>query len=353
MLLLLASLAGCSDHVSDTGVRLPEGRTAGDCSDGADNDGDGLFDCNDPGCSGSPDCVPADTDTGTNTDTDTGIDTDTDRDSGSDSNGDTATDTGGDTDTNSFVDYLTSYGATMVAITAGTFTMGSPTGEANRGADEVQHQVTLTHNFWMGQTEVAQGDYKAVMGVDPAETSGGPTFPAELISWTTAVLYLNALSQEEGLESCYEVDGSDLASFLFGDPYSCSGYRLPTEAEWEYAARANDSTLYAGSDTSNGVAWTHESAEGRSHAVGLLFANGWGLYDMSGNAFEWIGDRYGEYGSDPVVDPTGASTGWHVLRGGGWSETNDYARVAGTRYVIGQDSLRENDSGFRVVRSAL
>ena len=248
-----------------------------------------------------------------------------------------------------FIDYTTNDGSTMVAITAGSFSMGSTTG----ASDEAPvHTVTLTHDFWIGQTELTQAQYRAGMGTSPSYFSScGTTCPVEQVSWTMAVLYANALSAAEGLDSCYTATGSGLATALGGDPYACEGYRLPTEAEWEYAAKAGGSYTYSGSNTVGDVAWSSSNSSSTTHAVAGKTANAFGLYDMSGNVWEWTQGWYGAYSSGSAVDPVGASSGsYHVFRGGGWNDVPSRASVSYRPYDY-PDEVK-NIWGFRLVRSA-
>jgi formylglycine-generating enzyme required for sulfatase activity len=249
-----------------------------------------------------------------------------------------------------FIDYTTTYGSTMVAITAGSFSMGSTTGDADEAP---VHTVTLTHDFWIGQTELTQAQYRAGMGTSPSYFSTcGTTCPVERVSWTMAAVYANALSTAEGLPLCYTATGSGLATALGGDPYACEGYRLPTEAEREYAAKAGGSYTYSGSNTVGDVAWYLSNSSSRTHAVAGKTANAFGLYDMSGNVYEWTNDWYGAYSSGSAVDPVGASSGsYRVVRGGDSTSGAQYATVT-ERYGGYTPDWANFNIGFRLVRSA-
>ena len=247
----------------------------------------------------------------------------------------------------SFLDYTTTYGGTMVAITAGTFEMGS----ADYGPI---HTVTLTHDFWIGQTELTQAQYLAGMGTNPSYFSScGSTCPVDSVSWEVAGKYANALSTAEGLELCYTATGSDLSGSLGGDPYACEGYRLPTEAEWEYAARGGESYTYAGSNTADDVAWTYENSGNTTHAVAGKAANALNVYDMSGNLWEWTNDWYQDYASGAGLDPSGAASGSaRAYRGGGFYNlaSNAPLTARGGNVAPTYDGF---GMGFRLARSEL
>jgi formylglycine-generating enzyme required for sulfatase activity len=230
----------------------------------------------------------------------------------------------------------TSFGYTLGPVPAGTYTIGSPPTEADRSEDEAQHSVTLTRGFLMGTTEVTQGQYKALMGTNPVVSQtncdkvGNTAVPADqepvyCVSWVDAALLANAASVKEGLESCYQVAGKTVT---WPKGTACAGYRLPTESEWEVAARGGGSGIYAGGNDLGGLGWFSDNSGGRTHPVGQKSPNGYGLYDMSGNVWEWTWDTYGDYPTS-VTDPTGATEGpFRVTRGGSWFYTAGSARAA-------------------------
>ena len=288
----------------------------------------------------------------------------------------------------------------FVYIAPGTFTMGSPSSEEGRGDDETQHQVTLTRGFYLQTTEVTQGEWQRVMGNNPSFfPTCGSSCPVDRVSWWDAVAYANARSRSEGLSECYvlsgcsgvagsgAVTGDNVPRYGTGD-YTCSsvsfsgvgctGYRLPTESEWEYAARAGTSgpayvsgTLHGSecspnaalariawfnvnslvSWESNSVAPSCSSTERRGpQPVGRLQANAWGLQDMLGNVWEWTHDWYGDYPGS-VTDPVGPSSGsYRVIRGGSWSSDASLVRAANRN--IDAPANRLNFLGFRLARSA-
>jgi formylglycine-generating enzyme required for sulfatase activity len=231
--------------------------------------------------------------------------------------------------------------AGYVRIEPGTFTMGSPTSELGREGDETQHSVTITRAYCMKATEVTQGEWQSVTGRNPSKfTDCGLNCPVEQVSWDDAVEYANALSWREGLPECYS--GSTFTGL------TCSGYRLPTESEWEYAARSG--TTGATYRNLGSSAWYHQNARGTTHEVRQKQPNSWGLHEMLGNVWEWTNDWYGSY-PGTVTDPTGATTGSNrVARGGSWSALSRNARAA-DRFADtpGNRNIR---LGFRLVRNA-
>jgi formylglycine-generating enzyme required for sulfatase activity len=206
-----------------------------------------------------------------------------------------------------------------VLVEGGTFQMGSESGASD---EKPVRQVTVS-SFRMGKYEVTQAQYRAVMGTNPSHFKDCDACPVENVSWDDAQAYLVKLNQMTG-----------------------KTYRLPTEAEWEFAARVGNSYRYAGSDDLNSVAW-HDSSS-KTHPVGEKQANGFGLYDMSGNVWEWCGDYFGGYNSESQSNPIGAASGSNrVYRGGGWFSVAQHCRVSIRSYDT--PTYRFADLGFRVV----
>jgi formylglycine-generating enzyme required for sulfatase activity len=240
----------------------------------------------------------------------------------------------------------------LVLIRKGSFQMGSPTTEPGRYSNEVQHPVTLTTDIWMAESEVTQRQYRNLTGSSPSYFKGDD-LPVEQVSWYDAVAYCNALSVRENLTPCYQINGTTVD---WADGVKCTGYRLPTEAEWEYAANpaSGSRTVYAGSDTVDGVAWYSNNSGSTTHAVKTKTANGRGLYDLSGNVWEWVWDWYqGNYealqSSDPIGPKVQPSPESRVIRGGSWGYTASNARVA--RRIFNTPAFRNFDLGYRLVRS--
>lgn len=255
----------------------------------------------------------------------------------------------------------------MISITGGTFQMGSPEDESWRSADEQAHTVTVD-SFSVSPYEVTQGEYAALMGTNPS-TFTGESLPVEGVSWYDAIAYCNARSEAEGLTPAYTVEGERIMWNLSAD-----GYRLPTEAEWEYACRAGTATPF-NTQTSISVDeanyWGHypyqieenyftqENLETKpgiyreeTVAVGSFAPNAWGLYDMHGNVSEWVWDAYGDYGTQHAQSPTGVEDGMRrVYRGGAW---NDFAKNLRCAYRAAmQPELATFTTGIRLVRGAV
>ena len=195
----------------------------------------------------------------------------------------------------------------LVWCPPGTFTMGSLMAE---------RRVTLTKGFWVGKYEVTQRQWQAVMGKNPSRSKNAvPDAPVDSVSWDDCQTFLKKLNAR-------------LAGKL---PEECT-YRLPTEAEWEYAARGgalSKGFTYSGSDNAGEVAWYDDNSDGKTHPVGEKKPNELGLFDMSGNVWEWCQDWYGDYLLGAVTDPTGPRTGqFRVCRGGGWNFIARFCRSA-------------------------
>ncbi|MDR1904615.1 MAG: formylglycine-generating enzyme family protein, partial [Treponema sp.] len=193
----------------------------------------------------------------------------------------------------------------MVFVEGGTFMMGSSPSERMRGSNEgPRHEVTVS-NFYLGKYEVTQKEYQAVTGTNPATNKGG-SLPVENITWYEAIQYCNALSVKEGLTPAYTIRGTTVAWNR-----AANGYRLPTEAEWEYAAKGGNKDvvtfLYAGSNNADTVGW-HNGNSSESQPAGSKEPNSLGLYDMSGNVGEMCWDFHGPYHAAPQTDPAGAPT---------------------------------------------
>jgi formylglycine-generating enzyme required for sulfatase activity len=270
----------------------------------------------------------------------------------------------------------------MAFIAAGSFTMGSPVSEFGRdAAEEDLHSVTLTRAFYMDLTETTQGAWKALAG-----PSGMPSWfdgssacndltpdncPVESIGSTTAAIYANARSAAEGLDACYTLTGCsqtlgggtwqngtyNCTGMVLGS-LDCNGYRLPTEAEWEYAYRAGTtSSLYNGeATTSTGVdplaeliaVYLGNAVRARTGPVGQYSPNAWGLYDMAGNVQEWVEDRYTARLRD-ATDPINTTGSGRVIRGGFYGSGGTGLR-ASYRIWFGIN-LRDSATGFRLVRT--
>lgn len=243
----------------------------------------------------------------------------------------------------------------FVRIYGGTFTMGSPANEPGRSKDETQHQVTVS-SFCMAKYEVTQKEYQEVMGTNPSAFKGD-NLPIEIVSWFDAIEYCNKRSQKEGLTQAYTISGSGDNRTVIWDR-NASGYRLPTEAEWEYACRAGTTTPFGtGKNITtnqanyNGNYPYNNNSKGDSREkttnVGSFAANSWGLYDMHGNVCEWCWDWYENYSESAQTDPMGASSGSRrVTRGGYYANGALFLRSAKRQYSPPDGHYIGN--GFRI-----
>ncbi len=231
----------------------------------------------------------------------------------------------------------------MIYVEGGIFMMGSNNGD---GDEKPVHQVTVS-SFYISKCEVTQKEYREVMGKNPSKFKGDD-LPVEQISWFDAVEFCNKKSRSDGLTPCYRISGEDVAC-----DFSANGYRLPTEAEWEYAARGGNQSRgykYSGSDKLDEVGWYWDNSGEKTHFVGTKKPNELGIYDMSGNVWEWCWDWYGAYTSSLAADPRGAHSGeYRVLRGGSWSNSIAYFTRCVFRYSY-IPLYRSSIIGFRCVR---
>ena len=243
----------------------------------------------------------------------------------------------------------------MVPVLPGTFCMGSEDGPAwdpAPAAERPRHEVTISRGFWISQTPVTQELYRLVMWKNYYQGAfKGATRPVEKVNWFQAVRFCNQLSELAGLEPVYEI-GEGLTPPV-SRKEGADGFQLPTEAEWEYAAKAGTELIHAGSDELDEVAWHRGNADGQTRPVGQKRPNAFGLYDMSGNVWEWCFDKWNgglayREREGGVTDPVCAvdEGTYRVPRGGSWSYSADYCRVANRRPFWAGSS----DIGFRVIR---
>ncbi len=244
----------------------------------------------------------------------------------------------------------------LITLEGGTFQMGSPDDEGEDD-EHPQHEVTVSP-FAICRTEVTQGQYEAVMGENPSncDYGCGRTLPVQNVSWEDAARFLNRLSARENELRADEAEWTALRKCYNEETWAwdegCTGYRLPTEAEWEYAARAGSTGAYSFGDEEAKLgryAWYDANAGGEVHEVGTKQPNRWGLWDMHGNVWEWVYDWYAPYTAEASRDPAYKNTGlYHILRGGSF-----YGAASGLRSAS-RDGLRPSgrgrNSGFRCVR---
>lgn len=272
----------------------------------------------------------------------------------------------------------------MVFIKGGTFLMGSPASERMRDKDEAQHSVTVD-DFYCDAFEVRQSDYEKVMGENPSYNKGA-NLPVENVSFYDALEYCNKKSLAEGLAAVYKIGGKNAKFPDVSVDLAADGYRLLTEAEWEYACRAETTTIFSTGNWNNPKDANYEGSypylieenyvrrtnpnvqpglnRGKTIAVDALLPNAFGLYNMHGNVGEWVFDYYGEYGDSvsasgvagrsggkSVLNPLGASTGvYRVNRGGGF---NDFGKHLRSAYRSASNPLtKDRNLGFRIARNA-
>lgn len=247
----------------------------------------------------------------------------------------------------------------LILVKGGGFTMGSPASEIRREKDETQHNVTL-NDFYLNKYAVTQKEYRELMDAELSNFRGD-NLPVENVTWYEAIQYCNARSKKESLAPAYEIDGADDEQRVTWNRQA-NGYRLPTEAEWEYACRAGTVTPFntGGNITSDqanyyGTYPYNNAPSGayrqRTVPVGSLAPNRWGLHEMHGNVWDWCWDWYGEYPSSAQSNPDGPSSGaYRVNRGGGW---NDFGRHLRSAYRAAHSPGNGTfNLGFRVARNA-
>ena len=218
----------------------------------------------------------------------------------------------------------------MVKVEAGSFNMGAtPEMKSPYEVEKPVHRVTLTNNYYVGKYEITQALWQAVMGSNPSHFKGD-ALPVEQVSWKDCQKFITKLNRLTG-----------------------KNFRLPTEAEWEYAARGGNKSRgyrYSGSNTIDDVAWYENDALSQTHPVGTKQPNELEIYDMTGNVMEWCQDWYGSYSSSPQVNPTGAASGsYRVVRGGGWSDSARDCRTSDRDFI--SPGGRSSDLGLRLVLS--
>lgn len=235
----------------------------------------------------------------------------------------------------------------MIYVEGGTFQMGSDYNDRNAEENErPPHDVTLS-SFYIGKHTVIGEQWKDIMGINPSKY-GYSKKPVDSISWYDCIEFCNALSRKEGYEECYTINGENVTMDM-----EKSGYRLPTEAEWEFAARGGNKSegyRYAGDNIPDYVAWYGDNSFDYTQLPGRLKPNELEIYDMSGNVFEWCWDLFGDYSSDPQNNPTGSTVGSkHVVRGGSYYASYNRCRVTYRSFGL-SPTYKEQYIGLRLTR---
>jgi formylglycine-generating enzyme required for sulfatase activity len=248
---------------------------------------------------------------------------------------------------------ITGDGYEAVLVPAGTFTLGCTKEQGSDCYDweKPAHQVTISRPYYLMRSEVTQSLYESVTGKNPSHFKGSD-LPVEQVSWYDAVRFANALSKKEGLGTCYTIGSGEEPSVKLKG-LDCQGWRLPTSAEWEWAARGAEEAkyMYSGGDSIGDVGWYSSNSGSKTHPVCKLKTNALGLCDMSGNVWEWVWDGWGDYSSASATDPKGKEgSSSRVFRGGSWNYDAGSTRVS---YRDDLDpGIRYFNIGFRPQRAA-
>lgn len=248
----------------------------------------------------------------------------------------------------------------MVFVKSGSFQMGTPADDMKRYGDEFDHRVTLTKDFYIGKFEVTQELYKKVIGKNPSMFKGD-NLPVEQVDWYEAIIFCNKLSELDNRESVYTIDKTridpnnkfelDKKKWIVIANEEANGYRLPSEAQWEYAAKGGEKSegfKFSGSNSVEEVAWSALNSGGKTHPVGGKKPNELGIYDMSGNVYEWGYYWNRPYGKEDAVDPVGNISGEErVIRGGSF---NDFPMDMRSATRCADNPVSQHDIlGFRVI----
>lgn len=252
----------------------------------------------------------------------------------------------------------------LVFVKGGTFEMGNNRNDMNEG-ERPAHEVTV-RDFYISKYEITQSEWGLHMPVFYYDLREGPNFPVYYVSWYEVLKYSNTRSIAEGLNPCYSINGSTDPEIWGATPkkpdenwdavvcdWNANGYRMPTEAEWEYAARGGNKThgyKFSGSNDYLKIAWMEENSGAKLQEVGKKQANELGLHDMSGNLYEWCWDWYGKYPNEAVTNPTGPPTGtFRVERGGAWDRGVNALKVDNRYFFKPQTSY--GGIGIRIART--
>jgi len=258
---------------------------------------------------------------------------------------------------------------TLEAVEAGSFEMGSPEADATRGDDEALHEVSLSQDFALGTSEVTLEQFIAYRNYDPVEENVGCLdCPVQNVSWSEAAAFANAVSTLHQVELCFdcEGEGAEVDCQPAMEPADCNGFRLATEAEWEFAARGGEDMAYPGSDDPGSVGWFYDNSDHHTEPVAGLAPNALGLYDMAGNVREFVMDWYTEGSTDAVTDPHVSRTEglYPVERGGSFDCIAQHLRVSTRFFHMNAEAEHPNNGqgefkgtvrdahvGFRLART--